>query len=272
MTNPSKEIAEHLELLRDFPVGDLGRANTEDLWKQLLSYRSSASNELTEAKARRAQAEVAREQAVLDAVRNTQAVCERIRASAEKDLHEAKAVKDEMLRLRKEAEADLAQARAAKEQNDQDLQRILGEAKGQAQDIISKARMDAQKEATEYRQAVLIEIKHLLGRAEGMSSAIAEELETQRILTSVARINTNTEQLLTQAIGSQKDALISDLRPVEIARPAALASANPTASSPIRGYAIGASLQEALQGLIGSLADAERVEFTRGGSDVRAAS
>ncbi len=272
MTSPSKEIAEHLDLLRNFPVGDPGKANAEDLWKQLLSYRSGATNDLAEAKARRAQAEATREQAVLDAVRNTQAVCERIRASAEKDLHEAKAFKEEMLRLKKDAEAELAQGRAAKEQGEQDVQRILGEAKGQAQDIISQARLDAQKEATEYRQAVLMEIKHLLARAESMSAAIAEELETQRILTSVARINSNTDQLLAQAIGPQRDALLTGLQAVEPAKPAQSALANANVSNPVRSYTIGASLQEALQGLIGSIEETERAEFSRGSLGERAAS
>ncbi len=265
MTNPTKEITEHLNLLRDFPVGDLGKANVEDLWKQLLSYRSNAPNELTEAKARRAQAEATREQAVLDAVRNTQAVCERIRASAERDLQDAKAVKEEMLRLKQRAEEELRQAQAMREQSEQEVQRILGEAKGAGQDIVSQARLAAQKEATEYRQAVLIEIKHVLTRAESMSSAIAEELETQRILSSVARISANTDQLLAQAIAPHLDGVHSEVSSLsQPVRPQEQVSPAQPAGPVNRSYALGSSLQEALQSLMGSIETAERSEFQRG--------
>ena len=263
MTNPAKEISDHLGMLRDFPLNELGKDNVEDLWRQLLSYRSSAPNDLAEAKAHRTQAEAAREKAVLDAVRNTQLVCERNRANAEKDLQEAKAIKEGMLRAKQEAESELQRARSHREQAEQEAQRIVSEAKGAAQDIISQARMASQREADEFRQAVLIEIKHLLGRAENMSAAIAEELETQRILSSMARISSNTEVLVAEASNSSLDALR-----IELGAAPKTAGSQPdapqSANGPVQKSGLENGLQEALQKLIGSIESSERAEFQRG--------
>lgn len=265
MANPSKEVAEHLGMLRDFPLNEMGKSNVEDLWKQLLSYRSEAGTDLAEAKARRAQAEAAREQAVADAVRNTQAVCQRIRASAERDLQEAKALREEMLRAKQQAEAEIRQAEATKAQAEQEAQRTIGEARGAAQDIVSQARMAAQKEANEFRQAVLIEIKHLLTRAENMSAALSEELETQRILSSIARIGSNAEMLLAEAAGSDHtlhketgQATVTSEAVVQAAPAQAQGGASPKAA------VFNPSLQEALQSLIGSIETSERAAFQNG--------
>ena len=62
MADSAKEIKDQLDLLRSLPLVESEDGKVDALWRQLMIYKSFAGNDLSEARARRAQAEATREE------------------------------------------------------------------------------------------------------------------------------------------------------------------------------------------------------------------
>jgi vacuolar-type H+-ATPase subunit H len=199
MPGEVKETTDKLDLLRSFPLDDSTEERVETLWRQLMVYKSFADGDLSEARARRAQAEVEREQAELGAVRMTQALCDRLRSEAERELEEARKVKLEALRARQDEGTELASARHAIAKAEEERERILAEAQKKSQEVLEQARAAALQETTALRRQAIKEIKTILTRVENMRAAVNEELETQRIQTNVAKLKATSRWLLAEA-------------------------------------------------------------------------
>ncbi len=190
---PNKD---ELELLRATSLDDSGEDKVDAQWRQLLVYKSFADNELSDARARRAQAETAREQAQMEAIRTTQLQCARLRTEADAELHQAMDVKSDAAKLYQEAEAERDRAREFKGQATEERTKIIAEAQRKAQEVIDGAHDIAKRETTELRRTALKEVKAVLARTENMRSAADEELETQRILTNISKIKTTSRWLM----------------------------------------------------------------------------
>ncbi|MCI0438299.1 MAG: hypothetical protein L0177_04115 [Chloroflexi bacterium] len=198
MAEESKAAREQLEALRSLPLDDSSEEKVDALWRQLLVYKSFADTDLSEAKARRAQAEAAREQAQMEAIRATQLQCARMRTEAEAALRDANSIRAEAAKLRSQMEAELEKARQKKSQADEEYAQMMSDAEKKAQEVVDGALEKARQETTDLRRHALQEIKTVLNRVEGMRSAVTEELETQRILTNISKIKANARWLMNE--------------------------------------------------------------------------
>ena len=205
MPGSNREPKKQIDLLRSLPLHSSTEERVETLWRQLLLYKSAGTSDLSEPKARRAQAEAARAQAEAETLKATRAACERIRADAASELEEAKQLKDKALKARQAIESAQIQANEVKAQAEEERQRILSAAENEAREVIEKARLAAQQETTELRRQALKEISTVVTRVEDMSAAVDEELEAQRILTNVAQVKATSKWLLTDETEAENE-------------------------------------------------------------------
>ena len=188
---------DNLEVLQSIRLDDGTEQDKVDaLWRQLMVYKSFGDSDLTDAKSRRAQAESAREQAQMEAIRTTQLLCARMRTEAELELQETKKSKMEADKNRQYAEEELRRAKERRDQADTERVQIIAEAQKKAQSIIDGAHDIAKRESTDLRRHALKEIKGVLGRVESMRSLADEEVETQKILSNISKIKATSRWLL----------------------------------------------------------------------------
>ena len=107
---PEEQVSfkDNLEVLQAIRLDDgTEQEKVDALWRQLMVYKSFGDSDLSDAKSRRAQAESAREQAQMEAIRTTQLLCARMRTEAELELQETKKAKMEAEKNRQYAEEEL---------------------------------------------------------------------------------------------------------------------------------------------------------------------
>ena len=146
MTEAAKEPVGELEESPPFTLDSSLEDKVDTLWRQLIAYKSMAEADLSDSKARRAQAEAALEEAENQALSTTQAMCERMRVKWEGRLEEVENLKLEATKARLEAEAQLSSANETKGLAEQERERVIAEANNKAQQILDQARMAAQKQ------------------------------------------------------------------------------------------------------------------------------
>lgn len=147
-----KDASDQLDLLRSLPIDDTAEDKVEVLWRQVMVYKSFADSDLSEAKARRAQAEMAREQAELDSVNTTKELCARMRAEAQQELEEAARIKTETAKERQDIEAVLAQIDGRRAQAEAERDEIIADAPRKVQEVADQARASAQQETMALRR------------------------------------------------------------------------------------------------------------------------
>ncbi|MCI0770672.1 MAG: hypothetical protein J4N94_02225 [Chloroflexi bacterium] len=196
---PEEQVSfkDNLEVLQAIRLDDgTEQEKVDALWRQLMVYKSFGDSDLSDAKSRRAQAESAREQAQMEAIRTTQLLCARMRTEAELELQETKKAKMEAEKNRQYAEEELREAKERRDQADTERLQIIAEAQKKAQSIIEGAHDIAKRETTELRRHALKEIKGVLGRVDSMRSLADEEVETQKILSNISKIKATSRWLL----------------------------------------------------------------------------
>ena len=198
MAEELKDAKAQLDLLRSIPLDSPNDEKVETIWRQLMINRSVSSDELAEAKALRAEAEDAREQAEKDAINTAQAIAGGLKAEAERELTEAKRIAEEARHTRQSVEAELDRLKGKKAEAEKERDQLIAEAQKSAQDIIDQVRSAAQRETTELRGQALKEIKTVLTRVEAMRASVNEELEIQRILTNVAKLKANSRAVISE--------------------------------------------------------------------------
>ena len=198
MAEELKDAKAQLDLLRSIPLDGPTDEKVETLWRQLMINRSVSSDELAETKARRAEAENAREQAETDAIHTAQLIAQGLKAEAERELAEAKRIAEEARHGRQTVEAELDRLKGKKADAEKERDQVIAEAQKSAQEIIDQARSAAQRETTELRGQALKEIKTVLTRVESMRASVNEELEIQRILTNVAKMKANSRAVISE--------------------------------------------------------------------------
>jgi hypothetical protein len=225
MPEEHEEGKEPLVLLQSFPLDEhtAEEEKIESMWRQMMVYKAFADHDLSESRARRAEAEAVRERAEQEAFVNTQAHCEQLKAEAETERAQARKEREKAAEANRQAEQAFAKARETIAQAERDRDKMIATAEKQAQEIIDKARATAQQESTELRRQALKEVKSVLSRVETMRAAANEELETQRILTGVAKLKASNRWLLTgeeQHENGAPDAQTANAAPAQAARPA----------------------------------------------------
>ena len=188
---------QNANLLHSLPV-DNPDDRVDALWRQIMLYKAFTDTTLTDAKARRAEAEAAREKAEQEAAEATRRLCEGMMSEADSKLKETVRIEAEAARVLRQGVEERARATAAMKESEDARERIVAEAKQKAQEIIDRARMAAQLEGTELRRQALGEIKSMMGRIEAVRAATDEELETQRVYSHVAKIKSTSTSLVVE--------------------------------------------------------------------------
>ena len=199
MNTKDDQGKESLDLIASLPI-DLTEQRVDALWRQVMVYKALAGPDLTEAKARRAQAEDAREKAEQETADAARRLWEGLKQEAEKKLNEAEQLKGEAATILRQAEEERSRARDAARQAEESRQRVLAEAKREAQELSDQARLVAQQESTDLRRQALKEIRAIMGHIETMRAATDEELETQRIFSNVTKLKAMAPSRLTEPL------------------------------------------------------------------------
>ena len=186
---------DQINLLRYLPQEDSAEG-IDALWRQIMVYRAFSDSGVSEARARRADAEAAREKAEQEAAGATRHLCEGMKAEADDQLSQAQGLRSEAERLLGQAESERGRAADLVKEAEDARSRIVIEAQQKASDILEDARKAARQECSELRHQALKEIKAILGRVESVRLAADEELETQRIFSNIARLKANLVSLL----------------------------------------------------------------------------
>ena len=207
MADELNEAKAQLDLLRSMPLDDTDE-KVETLWRQLMVYKSVSGDKPRETKARRAEAENAREQAEREAIYAAQVIAENLKTEAERELTKAREIVEEARHGRQALDAELESFNQRKADFEKERDRMTAEAQRSAQEIIDQARSAAQRETTELRGQALEEIKTILTRVEAMRASVHEELEIQRILTNVAKLKANSRAVISdfpEAVTHEQD-------------------------------------------------------------------
>jgi vacuolar-type H+-ATPase subunit H len=233
MPEEINESKEPLVLLGSFPLDDASGAEEEkidSLWRQMMVYKAF-EQDLSESRARRAEAEAVRERTEQEAYRAALAHSHQMRAESERELSEAREQRQQASKANQEAQEALANAKETVAKARKEHDQLIEDARKEAQEITDKARASAQREVTELRRQALKEVKGVLGRVENMRAAANEELETQRILSSVAKLKATTKWDLSDQDG-QPEATATQSEAIRESAPAANSNADTGDSSP----------------------------------------
>jgi hypothetical protein len=195
MTEIFDDKDDQLDLLRYLP-GDGSEEGLDTLWRQIMVYKAFSDTEVTEAKARRVEAEDAQEQVVSETAEATKQMYQDLGTQADEKTKEADLLKTEAESVLLKAEEERAQAQTALSEAEQASQKMISDAQEQAKQTLDDARKAAQREAADLRRQALKEVKAILARVESVRAAADEELETQRIFSNIAKIKANSSMVL----------------------------------------------------------------------------
>ena len=198
MANESSFGNDQVDILRTYHLDDVSEENVDALWRQLLVYKTFSDNDVSEARARRVEAEASREQAQVEAIRSTQLVCARMKSEAELELQEASKVKEQAHIALEDAHVEIEKSKEAKVRAEKERQKIIAEAQKKAQEIVDASEEIAQRETTKLRRQALAEVKAIMGRVQDMRNAADEELETQKILSNIAKLKATSRWVMTE--------------------------------------------------------------------------
>ncbi len=189
---------EQVDILRTYHLDDVSEENVDALWRQLLVYKNYADGDASEARARRIEAESNREQAQIEAIRSTQLMCARMKSEAELEVQEASKIKQQAHIVLEDAHAEIEKSKEIKAQAEQERQKIIADAQKKGQEIVDASEEIAQRETTKLRRQALAEVKSIMGRAQDMRNAADEELETQKILSNIAKLKATSRWVMTE--------------------------------------------------------------------------
>jgi hypothetical protein len=156
---------------------------------------AGARDELTQAKAVRAEAEKRREEAEAEAARVLDELFSEANLRAQKLMERASAVIMEAKAERAKARQEIEDATAARIEAESRCQQIEAEARENAEKIIQEAFHQADIKAAELKRRAEEEVRKLLVDAATVHATAQEELETQRVLADAARIQARTAHL-----------------------------------------------------------------------------
>ena len=201
---------DQVDILRTYHLDDVSEESVDALWRQLLVYKTFSDNDVSEARARRVEAEATREQVQVDTIRSTQLMCARMKSEAELELQEASKTREKAHIALEDAHAEVEKSKEAKAKAEQERQKIIAEAQKKAQEIIDASQEIAQRETTKLRRQALAEVKAIMGRVQDMRNAADEELETQKILSNIAKLKATSRWVMTEPEAEHNSRLSQD--------------------------------------------------------------
>ena len=196
MADQSREGQQHQSLMRSVLLADASVENISELWRQMMAYQTFAEAQLSEARSRRARAELARREAELDAANATKIFCEKMKAEAQRQLQEAERIRAEAAQVQEHATSDRKRAAEEKAKAEKARERTVSEAQQKAQEILQEARLKTQRECTDLRRKALEEVKSILTHVETIRAAADEELQAKRISAGSTELKAISDSLL----------------------------------------------------------------------------
>ena len=207
MTHSDDNEKESRELVRSLLL-DPSDEQTEKLLRQMLVLEGFSRDQLAAAKVSRAEAERAREQAEAEIVQTTRELCDHLRTEAQRELDRARELKAEAERTQLAVQRELERAKELRTGAESYREKIVAEAQKQAQEILDHARALAEEERADLKRQALEEIKKILTDIDTIRAAAQEQIEAQRILTSVAQMRAASSALAAQVPGKPESAML----------------------------------------------------------------
>ena len=173
----------------------------KERWEQAIAYSSAIENQLAKAKASRTQAEVERQRIANEILSATKEVCQAVVADATNTLDKIKTKIEEAERKLEDAKQELTEAKSIRAEADAYRETVLARAEQQAEELLQRARSDAEDECGKLKQQVSIEAQRMLAHAEAMRAAAREELEAQTIYAEAAMLKADAHEALAHLKG-----------------------------------------------------------------------
>lgn len=164
-----------------------------------------------EGKNSRSLAESAYQRIADEILESTREVCQRLISDGEKALERAKFLETENEQKRQELQKEMDSIGSLKAEAEGFRRQSLAgvtEAQKQAQDILDRARQEAQTHLSDSKGQSAAEAEKTVAEAKAMKSAAQEELEAQKLYTEAARLKAESNEALSQ-LRQQMGSLLS---------------------------------------------------------------
>ena len=170
----------------------------KERWEEMVAYSSTVENQLSKAKASRAQAETERQRIASETLKATKDACRAVVADSKRAITKLKNQATESEANYAESRRQLDQALSIRNEADTYRESALASAEKQAQEIFRTATHAAEVDCARLKKQASLEAYQLLAQAEAMRTAAQEELEAQKIYTEAAILKADAHEALGQ--------------------------------------------------------------------------
>lgn len=150
-------------------------------WEEAVAFNVTIENQLTKAKTDRSHAEIERQRIAREILEATKEVCEEIAVDTKRALDNARRMEAEASRNHATSQVQLEEAKALKIEGEGHLEKIMAEAEQKCEELKVRASQEVQR---------------MLSQADVMRASVQEELETQRIYSETARLQSESQEVL----------------------------------------------------------------------------
>ena len=178
-------------------------------WEEMVAYTSSVENQLTKAKATRAQAEVERQRIATETLAATKEACQAVVAESKRTITKIKKQAAEAERNFEEAKYQLEESKTIRYEAEAYRDSVKASAEKQAQELLQKSTHAAEIECARLKKQATLEAYQLLVQAEAMRASALEELEAQKIYSEAAVIKADANEALKQLTDRLQDSEFS---------------------------------------------------------------
>lgn len=182
-------------LIEDFSWDALPEV-TEERWEEMVAYSSTVENQLSKAKASRAQAETERQRVASETLKATKEACRAVVADSKRAITKLKSQAAETEENFAESRRQLEQALSIRNEADAYKENALAAAEKQAKELLRAATHAAEVECARLKKQASLEAYQLLAQAEALRGAAQEELEAQKIYAEAAMLKADAHAAL----------------------------------------------------------------------------
>ena len=162
----------------------------------MVAYSSTIENQLSKAKASRAQAETERQRITSETLKATKEACRAVVADSKRAITKLKAQVAEADENFAEPRRQLEQALSIRNEADVYKENAVASAEKQAKELLQAATHAAEVECARLKKQASLEAHQLLAQAEAMRGAAQEELEAQKIYAEAAMLKADAHDAL----------------------------------------------------------------------------
>jgi hypothetical protein len=185
------------QLIKDFSWDALPEV-AKERWEEMVAYSSTVENQLSKAKASRAQAETERQHIASETLKATKEACRAVVADSKRAKTKLKAQVAEADENYAESRRQLEQALSIRNEADAYKENTIASGEKQAQELLRAATHAAEVECARLKKQASLEAYQLLAQAEAMRGAAQEELEAQKIYAEAAMLKADAHEALSE--------------------------------------------------------------------------